>query len=669
MGSVERRVGCKWVKGRLMVETQLVEGRRRVAIENVQPSLDCGRFPIKRTVTQHVTVTADVFADGHDLVAAALLVRKPGATDWQQTEMESLGNDAWQANFTLDDLGVYQYRVEGWIDTFASWYRDLKKRLEAGQDVSLDLMIGRKLVAKAAERAGSSDRTKLSKWERALGEPGALDRIHADGDRELVQLMRHHPDREFATRHDRVLSVVVDRERARFSAWYEMFPRSTSPEQGRHGTFRDCIARLPYVAEMGFDVVYLPPVHPIGHSFRKGKNNALEAQPGEPGSPWAIGGKEGGHKAIHPELGTPADFRALVAAARERDIDIALDIAYQCSPDHPYVREHPEWFRKRPDGTIQYAENPPKKYQDIYPFDFETDAWQEMWEELRDVVVYWVEQGVRVFRVDNPHTKAFAFWEWMIADVKAKYPDVIFLSEAFTRPKVMYRLAKLGFSQSYTYFTWRNSKQEFVEYLTELTSSRLQEFFRPNFWPNTPDILPDHLQTGGRAAFVARVVMAGTLAANYGIYGPAFELMEHVPREHPSEEYLNSEKYEIRHWDLDRPDSLREVLTRLKRARRDNPALRANLDLHFHDIDNAQLLCYSKRSVEFNNLVLVVVNLDFHSKQRGMLTLPLAELGLSADRPYQLHDQLTNARFEWQGARNFVELDPSTPVHLFVVRQ
>ena len=652
-----------------MAETVPVEGRRRVVIENVKPVIDCGRYPIKRTLDQHVTVTADVFADGHDLVCCALLFRKPGASDWQQLPMEPLGNDAWRSQLTLEELGLYQYTVEGWIDTFGSWYRDLQKRLDAGQDVSVDLLIGRDLVAAAAAKASSADKAKLTEWKSRLADAGGVERVRSEGDA-LAELMRRNPDKQFASRYDTVLGVTVDRERARFSSWYEMFPRSTASESGRHGTFRDCIARLPYVADLGFDVLYLPPIHPIGRAFRKGKNNALEAQPGEPGSPWAIGGKEGGHQAIHPDLGTLADFHMLVAAAREYDIDIALDIAYQCSPDHPYVREHPEWFRKRPDGTIQHAENPPKKYQDIYPFDFETKAWRGLWEELRDVVVYWIEQGVHVFRVDNPHTKSLGFWEWMIADVKRQYPDVIFLSEAFTRPKIMYRLAKVGFSQSYTYFTWRYSKQEFVEYLTELTTPPLQEFFRPNFWPNTPDILPEHLQTGGRPAFVTRVVMAGTLAANYGIYGPAFELMEHVPREHGSEEYLNSEKYEIRHWDLERSSSLREVLKRLNQARRDNPALKANLDLTFHDIDNDQILCYSKYSKEFKNLVLVAVNLDFRAKQGGNLLLPLEKLGLDAARPYELRDVLTESTFEWRGARNYVELDPETkPVHLFVVRQ
>ncbi len=421
---------------------------------------------------------------------------------------------------------------------------------------------------------------------------------------------------------------------------------------------------------MGFDVLYLPPIHPVGTAFRKGKNNALVAGPNEPGSPWAIGSAEGGHKAIHPQLGTLADFRELVTRAKEQGIDVALDIAFQCSPDHPYVRQHPDWFRARPDGTIQYAENPPKKYQDIYPFDFESSDWRALWEELKSVVEYWCQQGVRVFRVDNPHTKAFAFWEWLIGDVKRQYPETLFLSEAFTRPKIMYRLGKLGFTQSYTYFTWRNGRQEFIDYLTELTQTGVAEFFRPNLWPNTPDILPDHLQHGGRAAFMSRLVLAATLGASYGIYGPAFELQEHMAREPGSEEYLDSEKYEIRHWDLQRPDSLRDYIARLNSARRENRALQDNRSLRFHSAANDQLLCYSKRHEASGNLMVMVVNLDFKTLHRGFLELPLESLGLDPGRQYEMWDVLSDMRFAWRGERNFVELDPQrTPAHVFCVQQ
>jgi starch synthase (maltosyl-transferring) len=486
-----------------------------------------------------------------------------------------------------------------------------------------------------------------------------------------LELMDIYPDLRLATRCEAVHPIVADRERARFSSWYELFPRSTSSEPNRHGTFRDVIARLPYVAAMGFDVLYLPPIHPVGRAFRKGKNNAVAAAAGEPGSPWAIGESIGGHTALHPELGTLQDFHALIEAARQRGIEIALDIAYQCSPDHPYAAAHPNWFKVRPDGTIQYAENPPKKYQDIYPFDFESEDWQGLWQELKHVIEYWCEQGVRVFRVDNPHTKAFGYWEWMIADVKRQYPETIFLSEAFTRPKVMYRLAKLGFSQSYTYFSWRNQKQEIIEYFTELTNPKLQDYFRPNLWPNTPDILPEHLQMGGPAAFKARLVLAATLGASYGIYGPAFELMEHLPLKEGSEEYLNSEKYEIRLWDLDQPNSLRDFIAKMNRTRGEQRALQADKNLTFHGTDNDALLCYSKRSDDRASRVLVVVNLNFHAEQHGFVTLSADGLGIDVNRPFQLRDVLSGEAFTWSQPRNYVELDPRNgkSAHVFVVTQ
>jgi starch synthase (maltosyl-transferring) len=464
--------------------------------------------------------------------------------------------------------------------------------------------------------------------------------------------------------------VVVDRERAGFSAWYEMFPRSASEQSGRHGTFRDVEKRLPYVARMGFDVLYLPPIHPVGRIHRKGRNNSPHAEPNDPGSPWAIGSREGGHKAVHPELGTLDDFRRLVAAAKQHGIEVALDIAFQCAPDHPYVAEHPEWFRKRPDGTVQYAENPPKKYEDIYPFDFETDNWRELWNELESVFEFWIGQGVRIFRVDNPHTKPFCFWEWCIAKVKHQYPDAIFLSEAFTRPKLMYRLAKLGFTQSYTYFAWRNTKQELIEYFTELTQTDVAEFFRPNLWPNTPDILTEYMQVGGRPAFVSRCVLAATLGANYGIYGPAFELCVNQPRAQGSEEYLNSEKYEIKNYDLDQPGGLAEFIARVNSIRRENPALQSDRRLRFHWVDNSSLLCYSKSTDDLSNVVVVVVNLDPHRTQSGWVELPVDDWRLDEEHAYQMHDLLSGGRYLWHGFRNYVELNPQiASAHIFRVRR
>jgi starch synthase (maltosyl-transferring) len=633
-----------------------------VVIEGVTPVVDGGRFPVKRTVGELVRVCADAFADGHDVVACAVLHRHEDETAWHEDPMAPLGNDVFAGEFRVTRLGRHLYTVRAWIDRFGSWSRDLAKRLDAGQDVTIDLEIGRRLVQAAAAGADGADRTAL---EAALG---ALDQ-EALGT-PLAALMRRAAAREFAVELPAPLAVAVDRERARFSTWYELFPRSCSEEEGRHGTFADVEARLPYVASMGFDVLYLPPIHPIGHAFRKGPNNAQAGQAGDVGSPWAIGGPEGGHTAIHPDLGTFADFDRLVVQAAAHGLEIALDLAFQCAPDHPWVTEHPEWFRHRPDGTIQYAENPPKRYQDIYPLEFESEEWPALWAALLDVVRFWAGRGVRIFRVDNPHTKPFAFWEWLIREVKAEYPDMIFLAEAFTRPKVMYRLAKLGFAQSYTYFSWRNTAHELREYVTELTSPPVREFFRPNFWPNTPDILTEHLQTGSRATFVSRLVLAATLSSNYGIYGPAFELGEHRALQPGSEEYLDSEKYQVRHWDLDDPNSLRSLIAIVNAARRDNPALQRTVGIRFHDVGNSQLLAYSKTDETGDNVVICVVSLDDRNTQSGWLDLPLSELGIESDRPFQVHDLLGGGRWVWHGPHNFVELDPYVvPAHILRVRR
>jgi starch synthase (maltosyl-transferring) len=646
-------------------------GRRRVAIEGIKPVADCGRWPIKRILGERIVVEADVFGDGHDEVRCLLLYRHEQDEQWTTVPLAPLGNDRWRAEFTVDRLGVYRYTICGWIDHFSTWRHDLEKRVAAGTDVRVDLLIGAKLVAEAAVRADRADAAKLNEAAAAIGDNrDPAQRVRSALDPALLALVEKYPDLRLAVTYDHDLRINVDRPRAQFSAWYEMFPRSASPEAGRHGTFADCQARLPYIAEMGFNVLYFPPIHPIGMAFRKGKNNAPTAGADEVGSPWGIGSPAGGHKAILSDLGTLEDFRRLIAAAAPLGIEIALDIAFQCSPDHPCAAEHPEWFRRRPDGTIQYAENPPKKYQDIYPFDFETSAWRALWEELKSVVLFWIVEGVRIFRVDNPHTKPFAFWEWLIEDVRRRHPDVLFLSEAFTRPKIMYRLAKLGFTQSYTYFTWRNSKQELTEYLTEITRPEIRDFFRPNFWPNTPDILPEFLQTGGRPAFVARVVLAATLAANFGIYGPGFELIENTPREPHSEEYLNSEKYELRHWDLDRPGSLSNYIGRLNRIRAENPALQSDANLAFHAADNDQIICYSKRTGDRSNVIVVAVNLDPQRTQSALVDLPLAELGIPPDQPFQMHDLLTDKRYTWRGARGFVELAPNVhQAHVFRLRR
>ena len=565
---------------------------------------------MKRVVGERVVVEADVFTDGHDAVVAELLFRFLGEKDWQRTPMTFEGNDHWTASFPVERLGRYQYTVRGWTDPYLTWQRDLEKRKQAGQDLTVELQIGA-----ALERQSNSHRVDM---------------------------------------YERNLEVVVDPVHARYSTWYELFPRSL-------GTLKDVAAFLPEVQAMGFDVLYLPPVHPIGTTERKGKNNMLQAVKGDVGSPWAIGAKEGGHKAIHADLGTFEDFAFLVSEAKKKNIRIALDVAFQCSPDHPYVREHPEWFRRRPDGTVQYAENPPKKYQDIYPFDFESKDWKGLWAELKSIFEFWLERGVSVFRVDNPHTKSFDFWEWCIAEIKAKHPEAVFLAEAFTRPRVMHKLAKLGYTQSYTYFTWRNTKHELTEYFLELSSSDSREYFRPNVWPNTPDILHEYLQQGGRPAFIVRVVLAATLAASYGIYGPAYELMERAPREPGSEEYLDSEKYEIKRWQRDRADSLAPLIRKLNEIRKENVALQSDWSLQFHATDNDQLLAYSKH--EGQNLVLVVVNLDPRLAQSGWIDFAPGE-----GHAYEVEDLLGGGRYTWNGRRNYVSLNPQTlPAHVFRV--
>jgi starch synthase (maltosyl-transferring) len=647
-------------------------GKHRAVVERVQPEVDGGLFPVKRSVNDRVTVKADIFTDGHDAVSAILLYKPEEAADWIEAPLTQGVNDRWEGEFTPTTLGRWVFTVEAWVDHFKTWLRDLHKRIAANQDTEIDYLIGADLVEAAEKRADQ----KVGDWLKAKADSlrkggTAEDRRLSALDEDLKKYMALFADRSQVTRYCRELSVIVDPVRARFSSWYEFFPRSASLIPGQHGTFKDCEAWIPYVAKMGFDVLYLPPIHPIGVTFRKGANNAVEAQPGEVGSPWAIGGAEGGHKSIHPQLGTLADFHSLVKKAKGHAIDVAIDIAFQASPDHPYVKEHPDWFRQRPDGTIQYAENPPKKYQDIYPFDFESDSWESMWEELTSVFLYWVEQGVSIFRVDNPHTKAFPFWEWAIAKVKKQHPEVLFLSEAFTRPKVMYRLAKVGFTQSYTYFPWRHGKHEIIEYFTELTQTEVKEYFRPNHWPNTPDILTEYLQTTGRTGFMTRLLLAATLGANYGIYGPPFEQMVGTPRHQGSEEYLNSEKYQIQHWDLQREDSLADFIGLVNRIRKENPALQNDHSLRFHNVPNDQLLCFSKQSPDGDNLILVVVNLDLHNAQSGFVELPVEDLGLEDEAGYYVHELLSGARYPWRGSHNYVEIRPwQTPAQIFrIVRK
>src|SRR5713101_582678 len=646
---------------------------RRAVIENVQPQVDCGRFPIKRTMGDRVSVSADIFADGHDILYAVLRHRPAAQPDWEEVPMEPRPNDRWQAEFTVPAQGRHIYTLQAWIDHFQSWSRDLEKKFAAAQDISVDILTGVQLIEAAAARAGGKDKTQLTTSAEEIRKLSATDLPHAvekSSSPELKTLMIRNADRRRATTYSREVEVIVDREKARFSAWYEMLPRSSSPHPGRDGSLQDCIKTLGYVAGMRFDVLYLPPIHPIGRVNRKGKNNDEKASPDDVGSPWAIGAKEGGHKAIDPQLGTLEDFRQLVTRARQLGLEVALDLAYQCAPDHPYAKEHKEWFRIRPDGTVQYAENPPKKYQDIYPFDFETDQSQALWEELKSVVLYWIEQGVRIFRVDNPHTKPFDFWEWLITDIKSRRPDVLFLAEAFTRPKVMYELAKLGSTQSYTYFAWRNTKPELTEYFKELTQTEVREYFRPNLWPNTPDILTEYLQYGGRPAFMSRLVLAATLGANYGMYGPAFELCENRAVAAGSEEYLDSEKYQLRTWGLESPNSLAKLIAQVNRIRREILALHSDWSLRFHFADNDHIIVYSKMTDDLLNIIVTVVNLDPNRIQSAWVDLPLDVFHLDPRQPYQMHDLLTDTRYVWRGPRNWVELSPlRMPAHVFCLRR
>jgi starch synthase (maltosyl-transferring) len=642
--------------------------RSQVVIESVRPQIDSGQFAVKRVVGQQVEVRADIFCEGHDRIAAELLFKHVDADQWSFVEMTPLANDEWIASFEVLQIGGYSYTIRAWPDRFYTWQEDLKKKYQAGRDVKADLMIGAELLAQAAKRAGDAEADMFRQCAEQLSAGDTADVVKLALGPELAMTMRKYPDRSRATTYTPALPVWVSSPGALFSAWYEVFPRSCGKE-GEHGTLRDCQELLADIAKLGFDIVYLPPIHPIGTTHRKGRDNSPQCGPQDPGSPWAVGSAEGGHKSIHPELGTLEDFRSFVAGAKRNGLQVALDLAYQCSPDHPYVKEHPEWFRWRPDGTVQHAENPPKKYEDIIPINFETEDREALWEELKSIVLFWIEQGVRIFRVDNPHTKPFAFWQWLIAEIRRDYPDVIFLAEAFTRPKVMQRLAKVGFDQSYTYFTWRNTKYELTEYLTELTQTGVAEYSRPNFWPNTPDILPQYLQYGGRPAFIIRLVLAATLSSNYGIYGPPFELCVSEAIE-GKEEYLNSEKYEIKNWDRSKSGNIRAVVERVNRTRRENPSLQQTRNLSFFAVDNDMILCYGKKSDDLSNVTIMLVNLDPYHTRSGWVSLPLDELQIDPGRPYMLHDQLSDDKYVWQGARNYIELDPRVmPAHILCLRK
>ena len=641
-----------------------------IVIENLQPLIDGGRYPIKRIVGEDLVVEADIFKDGHDVVAAILKWRVLGKRAWRETPMNFVDNDRWRGICTLYDEDIHEYTVEAWTDAFRSWQVEFAKKFEAGiSDLRSEALEGAALVEAAARRARDrADRKRLLEFSQqiSIGANSEIRAIAQSG--ELAVLMATYPDRAAATQYDPPLCVVVDRRAALIAAWYEFFPRSAEGRGDRGSTFRECLPRVDDARAMGFDVIYFPPIHPIGHTNRKGRNNSTICEPGEPGVPWAIGSEAGGHKAVEPSLGTLEDFDWLEKEVRKRGMEIALDFAINCSPDHPYVKEHPDWFYKRPDGTIKYAENPPKKYEDIYPLNFHCENWRELWAELKSVVLFWADRGVRIFRVDNPHTKPIAFWEYLIKGVREKYPDTIFLSEAFTRPKMMKALAKAGFNQSYTYFTWRNSKHELIEYFTELTQTEMSEYFRPNLWTNTPDILPFVLQEDGRPAFMIRVALAATLSTLYGIYS-GYELCENEPLP-GREEYLDSEKYQFKERDWNAPGNIKDWIARLNKIRKENRALQFYTNLRFHDADNDAILFYSKMTAARDNIILVVVNLDPHRKQNSFVYVPIESFGQMESDVYQVQDLLSGATYTWRGRRNYVELDPDIqPAHVFLVRR
>lgn len=639
----------------------MTKGKTRVIIENVQPLVDGGLYPTKRTVGERVDVTASIFGDGHDHIRAEVLYKKKEATQWERVEMVATFNDEWKVSFYVPEKGIYVYTIQAWVDHFDTWYDGFKKKANAKVDVKVELMEGAILLRTLGE--SNKDLITLArKLEDTQRYQAAIDLVLSE---EFANVVHNNPLRENETKLDQEISIQVEHAKANFSSWYEFFPRSASLEAGKHGTFQDCIRLLPRIAAMGFDVLYFPPIHPIGKINRKGKNNNVRSLPGEPGSPWAIGSDEGGHKAILPALGTLDDFKRLITESKKLGIDVAMDIAFQCAPDHPYVKEHPEWFKQRPDGSIQYAENPPKKYQDIYPFNFESDNWKALWEELRSVFFFWIEQGVTIFRIDNPHTKPIPFWHWVIAEVQSKNPDVIFLSEAFTRPKVMASLAKVGFTQSYTYFTWRVSKQELIEYVNDLVYGSSRNYFRPNFWPNTPDILPYHLQNQGDNSFILRYALAATLSSNYGVYGPSYEFYENTPVE-GREEYYNSEKYELRNYDWKRTNRMTDIMSLLNKIRKENAALQSTWNVQFCPIENNQIIAFLKATDDLSNIILVVANLDTNRGQSGYIQLPKERLKLTDKVNIKLHDLITDEHYTWTQEWNFVDLSPNKmPFHLF----
>ncbi len=646
-----------------------MRNQSRVVIENIYPQVSGGTLPIKAVVDEIIPVHADVLVDGHDVIAASVLFKHEKARNWQEVRMAPLGNDLWGAQFSVEKQGFYEYKIQGWMDHALNWQHGIERKIEDGQHVNSELLEGAEILENIKKMASKEDASYFEQLQKDFRDESAYEKaVHEAVSEKLHHLFTQYPVKKLANESE-PLSIYVDRLKARFSTWYEFFPRSASKEEGQHGTFNDCLDLLPRVAKMGFDTLYFPPVHPIGEVNRKGKNNTTEAHSDDVGSCWGIGSKEGGHKSIHPDLGTEADFKKLVSEAKKLGIEVAMDFALQAAPDHPWVEEHPEWFKWRPDGTVQYAENPPKKYQDILPIYFESKDWKNLWDEMLSTALYWIEEfGIQVYRVDNPHTKPYYFWGWLISEVKKKHPDVLFLSEAFTKPKVMHQLAKQGFTQSYTYFTWRNSKNELIEYLTELTQTDQQWFFRPNFWPNTPDINPWALQGSHEATYLQKYFLAATLSSNTGVYGPVFEYMQGAALP-GKEEYLDSEKFQIRHWDWGIENKLTTLITRINELRKDHKALQQTNNIKFLTVENDQLLAYYKYDQQLESEVIAVVSLDPYYAQNGWVQLPLEDMGISEGHQVKVSDLITKSSYIWDKEWNFVELHPALPFHLFKIEK
>ena len=645
-----------------------MQNQTRIVIENVLPQLDNGAFFIKRIVGQKVNVSADVLADGHDVMEAVVQFKHEKDKKWNEVRMNKQPNDVFDATFQVEKQGYYSYFVEGWIDYALNWQYGIGKKIQDNQHVKSELLEGVEYFKPLLKRVSSSDKKYLEALIKSFADEMQYDSsIKEAVSDELKVIFLNNPEKFLANQSEE-LQVYVDRKKALFSTWYEFFPRSSKGTQ-EHGTFKDCEALLPRVAKMGFDTLYFPPVHPIGEVNRKGINNATDAKPGEFGSPWGIGSQFGGHKSTHPKLGTIEDFKSLVQAAKAMDIEVAMDFAMQVAPDHPYVKEFPQWFKWRPDGTVQYAENPPKKYQDILPIYYESADWKNIWKELLDCALFWVEEcDIQVFRVDNPHTKPFYFWGWLIAEIKKKHPNVLFLAEAFTRPKIMHQLAKQGFTMSYTYFTWRNSKAELIEYVTELTKTNQKEFFRPNFWPNTPDINPYALQGANEATYLQKYFLAATLSSSVGIYGPVFEHMISNPIP-GKEEYMDSEKYQVCEYDWQKENKLSILIGRINRIRKEQASFQQTTNIEFCETTSDQLMAYYKYDDNRENETLMIVNLDAHYAKQGNVKLPLKHLGIQNGQPIRVHDLITGNSYIWDNEWNYVELHPTLPFHLFRIEK